>query len=551
MKCLEKDRNRRYETVNDLTLDVERYLADEPVRACPPSAWYRFCKFTRRNKAGLTMAGLILSILVLLGGVAGWVVRDRAARLAVNEREVVRALDEATAFQARSKWPEALEAAKRAEGFLAGGASESLRQRVRELRKDLEMVLRLEEIWLPRARDDSRWVDASYAEAFRAYGIDVEALEPAEAAARIRARSIWLELAVALDCWADRRQSVQAIDPVWDGWPDQRDFNPEANDASWKRLMAVARAADPDEFRDQVRAALEQRDRKMLSKLTASPDFSDLPAQMLSVVCRHVDNEPVAAALKRAQLEHPDNFAVNGQLAWLSRDRDEAIRFFTVALALRPRHAGTAWILGHRLSRRGKLDEAIALYRKAIALDPDLVDSYCGLIEALQAQGKRDEALAEIRAALAAKPNSAALHNSVAWTLATCPDARFRDPRLAVELASRAVALAPDQGYYWQTLGAAHYRAGDWNGAIGALEKSMPLRKRGSSSDWFFLAMACWQRGRRDEARMWYDRAVQWMEKHDPKHGELCLFRAEAATLLGLPKPAAPAGKEVAHPAKR
>ena len=50
MKCLEKDRNRRYETANDFAADVQRYLADEPVEACPPSAWYRFRKFARRNR---------------------------------------------------------------------------------------------------------------------------------------------------------------------------------------------------------------------------------------------------------------------------------------------------------------------------------------------------------------------------------------------------------------------------------------------------------------------------------------------------------------------
>ena len=52
MKALEKDRNRRYETASAFAADVQRYLGDEPVLACPPSAWYRFRKFARRNKAG-------------------------------------------------------------------------------------------------------------------------------------------------------------------------------------------------------------------------------------------------------------------------------------------------------------------------------------------------------------------------------------------------------------------------------------------------------------------------------------------------------------------
>src|SRR5688572_1012043 len=50
MKTLEKDRNRRYESASGFALDVQRYLADEPVQACPPSASYRLRKFVRRNK---------------------------------------------------------------------------------------------------------------------------------------------------------------------------------------------------------------------------------------------------------------------------------------------------------------------------------------------------------------------------------------------------------------------------------------------------------------------------------------------------------------------
>src|SRR5262249_17361886 len=72
MKALEKDRNRRYETANGFAMDVQRYLADEPVLACPPSVGYRLRKFARRNKAGLSVAGLVLFFIVLLGGGVGW-----------------------------------------------------------------------------------------------------------------------------------------------------------------------------------------------------------------------------------------------------------------------------------------------------------------------------------------------------------------------------------------------------------------------------------------------------------------------------------------------
>jgi eukaryotic-like serine/threonine-protein kinase len=69
MKALEKDRNRRYETANGFAMDVQRYLADEPVQACPPSVGYRFRKFARRNRASVMAAAAIL--IVLLAGIAG------------------------------------------------------------------------------------------------------------------------------------------------------------------------------------------------------------------------------------------------------------------------------------------------------------------------------------------------------------------------------------------------------------------------------------------------------------------------------------------------
>ena len=69
MKCLEKRRDRRYDTVNGLARDIQRYLADEPVEARPPSAGYRLSKFLRRNKGPVVAAALVL--LTLLAGIAG------------------------------------------------------------------------------------------------------------------------------------------------------------------------------------------------------------------------------------------------------------------------------------------------------------------------------------------------------------------------------------------------------------------------------------------------------------------------------------------------
>lgn len=70
MKSLEKKRDRRYETANELARDVQRYLADQPVDAGPPSAWYRLSKFARRHRAGLIMGGVIAASLLTAAGVS-------------------------------------------------------------------------------------------------------------------------------------------------------------------------------------------------------------------------------------------------------------------------------------------------------------------------------------------------------------------------------------------------------------------------------------------------------------------------------------------------
>jgi serine/threonine protein kinase len=89
MKALEKDRGRRYETANGFARDLERYLADEPVVAGPPSAGYRLRKFVKRNRTQV-LAGLVV-LVALIGGVAGttWgLVRAEQSRVdAETERD--------------------------------------------------------------------------------------------------------------------------------------------------------------------------------------------------------------------------------------------------------------------------------------------------------------------------------------------------------------------------------------------------------------------------------------------------------------------------------
>ncbi len=85
MKALEKDRTRRYETVNGLGLDVQRYLAGEPVAAAPPSATYRLRKLAARHK-GPVIAAAAVTVAVVVG-LAGTVWQ---ARVAARERDAAR-----------------------------------------------------------------------------------------------------------------------------------------------------------------------------------------------------------------------------------------------------------------------------------------------------------------------------------------------------------------------------------------------------------------------------------------------------------------------------
>lgn len=150
------------------------------------------------------------------------------------------------------------------------------------------------------------------------------------------------------------------------------------------------------------------------------------------------------------------------------------------------------------------------------------------------------QALAGFRLACEGSTGDPDRRNYMARFLATCPDAQIRNPAQAVALAKTAVALAPLDGVCWNTLGIALYRAGDWKEAAQALEKSALMRSGGSGTDWFFLAMAHWQLGQKDDARKWYDRAVRWMEKTQRQDEELLRFRAEAAELLVIVAKAKP-----------
>jgi tetratricopeptide (TPR) repeat protein len=258
---------------------------------------------------------------------------------------------------------------------------------------------------------------------------------------------------------------------------------------------------------------------------------------------------------------------------------DQAIAECRKAIDLKPGHVEAHQLLGYLLKKQGKLDQAIEAYQKAVQLRPDDVQLHINLAVLLRDHGDRNEALAEFRhvvklkpdhapayvdlgnllrqqrkvaealaeyrKALAVKPDCGGALWSLAALLANGRDPKLRDPRTAVDLAKKGIALEGHAGW-WQALGWAHYRAGAYKEAIAALEKSIALNKDGANADqWLFLAMAHWQLGQKEEARHWYDRSVAWIDNNrEALDRENCSgnrlvddvrkFRAEAAELMGI-----------------
>jgi serine/threonine protein kinase len=102
MKCLEKDRSRRYETANGLARDVERYLHDEPVEACPPSAAHRLRKLVRKYRMPVIVAAAFTLLLLAGVVVSAW----QAVRATDAEREATRKRLEAEDAQERARTAE-------------------------------------------------------------------------------------------------------------------------------------------------------------------------------------------------------------------------------------------------------------------------------------------------------------------------------------------------------------------------------------------------------------------------------------------------------------
>ncbi|NUQ64559.1 MAG: tetratricopeptide repeat protein [Pirellulales bacterium] len=207
--------------------------------------------------------------------------------------------------------------------------------------------------------------------------------------------------------------------------------------------------------------------------------------------------------------------------------------------------------LGRILAKLGEHDGSEAAFREAVEIldglglgAPDLPAYRDELAFALVYQGtfllergKTAEAESPLRRAgelwkaIVQETSAPEYLDNLAWFLANSPEPRLRNPQEAIALAKQAVQSAEENAGYWNTLGAAWYRAGDWKASLQALEEAAQRREI-HGRDGLFLAMVFKQLGNLDKASEFYRLASQWIEKNQPGNWELVRLRAEAESLL-------------------
>jgi tetratricopeptide (TPR) repeat protein len=258
----------------------------------------------------------------------------------------------------------------------------------------------------------------AYAEAFRRAGIDLDILTPAEAAARLRARpaAVVLQVLPYLDSWSLVRRN--------DEQPAER----------WQRPLAVARAADSDAYRNRLRALVERPDIQnqfeALRALIEDRQYDELPPasilQFASAMREAGNPRAAVGVLESAAQLHPDDVWINYHLAELLAEspsrREEAVRYYTAARALRPESAHN---LGHLLDELGRGNEAVATFRALVKVRPGEARNIGCLGTILLGRQRReeglktlDQAIAAAREAIGRRPRDAGEHHLLGHLLA-------------------------------------------------------------------------------------------------------------------------------------
>jgi serine/threonine protein kinase/Flp pilus assembly protein TadD len=509
MKCLEKDRNRRYETANGLARDIERYLHDEPVLARPASVAYRFRKFARRNKGALATAmvvgAMLLASLGAIAGSVGWVVRDHEAQQARLAGDLELALAQAELLADQGKWAEAhagVEYADRLAQQVASGSAlldrqVALRDRLGAQAQDQAFVAEFEQFRLEEQSQVNE-VESRFSrerafprvrQMLKQYGIEVAVTPPAAAVARIQGRPATMQghLLAALDeCLV---------------------CAPKGETQACQWLVAVLTEADDDPWRVAARQALGSRDASAIAPLARTADVTRQPASFLLALARALRPPTGRTGLRlcaRIQRQYPGDFWANHQLGWVlakSGQPAEAVPYYTAALALRPHNAGVHVNRANALTNAEELDAALADLHRAIALAPTYATAHSNLGNVLRLIGDLDGAVAACRQAIALDANFPTAHDNLGRALAS--QGNWDE---AVAAYQQALAIDANRAVTYFYLGNALRENRDPKGAIAAFRRATELNPQDARAHYNLARLL--EKHDREEAIESYRKAI-------------------------------------------
>jgi eukaryotic-like serine/threonine-protein kinase len=450
---------------------LARYQAAELERAAAEAraqeAQQRARAERRARFMTVGLAASMLLTLILGGGAFLWVRQERQARDAEQARQrlvqeekagrliqaVQSDLDRAEQARRSNKPGDARAALERAEGRLTeGGGDDEVRARAATLRvtldqerKDQEMRDRLDQAHIDSIDSGDDLENSGptlYSEAFLNYGLDVEKLSPEDAAQRIRSSPVRKEMITALDGWV-------------------RFYPFETGKISRKgtlanHLLQVAELADEDGWPRRLRSALRGNRRDEVLKLADSAEARTATASgaLLLADALIVMNNPGRALeiLQAARRLHPDNFWITVELGKTNQFKnpthfEEAVRYFTAAVSLRPDHPAPHLLLARGLRSQRRFEEAILSYQEALRLMPKYAVAHNGLGELYLTQGKLDLAARCFREAIESrKPRRFPLaHLNLGKTLSR--QGRFKDSLAEFQL----VARVNEESTTWHT----------------------------------------------------------------------------------------------------